>query len=418
MTTTLNAATTTKFVGSAGNDVVTTVAVLAAGASVDAGVGTADRLVISGAHLTAAAGALYKGFEQVQVADGVSADVSLLAANNTINTVIIADGGAATGVTGLSAAQAANVQITSANATGAITIGLTGATTAGQIDTVKAALTTSTAAGLAQNSDLTGVVLAGVEKLELTANGTTAANSGTVTLTTTAATALDSIILKSAGVNSITIAAGQTATNLTVDASGSTGNTTINASAYTVTTGAVLKGGSGNDTLTGGANNDVIVGGAGTDSLTGGAGANTFTFAKADYASASVTALITAADIITDWTAGTGAGNKIDFGATTLAAVAHTTAPVAGTAAVSATGLATFNGADTTLAQQLAALTNAMGTDAVGTSAVFVNGANSYLFVVGDATAGVQAGDALIQLSSVTATTGLTFAGGDISAVA
>ncbi|WP_084330883.1 calcium-binding protein [Castellaniella defragrans] len=128
-----------------------------------------------------------------------------------------------------------------------------------------------------------------MEKLVLDGNGTVAAATGGVTLTTTNAISLDSsITLSNAGVNSITIAGGQTATNLIVDASGSSGATTINASAYAVGTGAQLLGGSGNDTLTGSANNDIIkggagndtiTGGAGIDSLSGGAGANIFVFA-------------------------------------------------------------------------------------------------------------------------------------------
>lgn len=307
VTANLGTATTLVATGGAGNDVFTTGAVLATGANVNAGAGTADRLVVSNsAHLTAAAGALYKGFEQVQVADGVTADVSLLAANNTINTVIIADGAGATGVSGLTAAQAANVQIASANAAGAITIGVIGASTAGQIDTVKAALTTSTAAGVAQNIDLTGLSLAGVEKLELTANGTTAANSGTVTLNTAAASSLDSIILKSAGVNSITVTTA--GSNLSVDASGSTGNTTINAGGYVSTTGASLKGGAGHDVLVGSAQSDSIVAGAGNDVLaTSGiatvtAGSATATAAAAITNIAATVA--TAADVLTG-----GAGN-------------------------------------------------------------------------------------------------------------
>lgn len=41
---------------------------------------------------------------------------------------------------------------------------------------------------------------------------------------------------------------------------------------------------------------------------------------------------------------------------------------------------------------------------AVGTAVAFAQGSDTYLFVVGDATAGVQAGDALIKLSGVSTT--------------
>lgn len=408
VTTTLNASNALKFVGSAGNDVVTTGATYVAAdtASINAGAGTADRLVVAlTADLaTAAAAAKYQGFEQVQANDGVSVDVSLLAANNTIGTVVIADAAGTTGVTGLTAAQAGNVQITSAGA-GAITIGLTGAATAGQIDTVKAALTTSTAAGVAQNIDLTGLVLTGVEKLELSANGTTAANSGTVTLTTTAATSLDSIILKSAGVNSITIAAGQTSTNLVVDASGSTGNTTINASAYASSTGATLKGGSGADTITGSAKADVLTGGAGND---------TFAFG------ATGSVIGTAKDVITDFQAKTAtAGDILTFGANTVLLAADATALVAGSGAgsnvqQSAGGKITFAAADNTLALKIAAVQADTQLKADNAVAFFEDSGNTYVFNAG---VGATAGDEqLIQLTGVTGLT--TLVGGATTTIA
>lgn len=218
-----------------------------------------------------------------------------------------------------------------------------------------------------------------------------------------------------------------TLVNTKIDASASTGTVTINASNASGVNGVeiigsatkvnTLTGTANADKLTGGAANDVLNGGAGADVLTGGAGANTFTFAAAgaDFTAADAAALIAAKDTITDWTA--GAGNKIDFGLTALAAVAHNVAAVAGTASVSATGLTTFAAADNTLALKLVALSSAVAGDAAGTAAVFTDSGNSYVFVT-NGTAGVQAGDALIQLTGVTATTGLTFAGGDISAVA
>ena len=186
VTATLNGQTNFKFTGGAGNDVVTTGAVLVATASVNAGAGTADRLVVANTNhirvdgTSKALGDLYKGFEQVQVQNGVNLNVANLSTNNTIDTVRINDTSGTTSVTGISAAAAQNVTIL--NAQGAITIGLAGATTTGQIDTVKAAVTTTTApvAG-PQNVSLLGVNLAGVENLELTgSNGPIAANVGRI----------------------------------------------------------------------------------------------------------------------------------------------------------------------------------------------------------------------------------------------
>jgi hypothetical protein len=272
VTVTLNTNTAIVFTGGAGNDIVTAGAVLGTGASVDGGVGTADRLIFTAdAQLTTVTAPFYKGFEVIQANTGVTIDVSQLAANNTITGVRVSDtAGAIVAINGLSATQAANVAIIAANdAAGAITLGLTGAANGGQIDTVKAALTTMTIAGVAQVSNLTGLTLVGVEKLELTGNGTTALNTGAVTLTTTNAVVLDSIILTNAGLNSITIAAGHTAANLNVNASGSTGVTTIDATAYNTTTGATLTGGSAADFISGSLRSDTIVGGAGNDTLFG-----------------------------------------------------------------------------------------------------------------------------------------------------
>lgn len=281
VTTTLNGQTNFKFTGGAGNDVVTTGAVLVATASVDAGAGTADRLVVANTNhirvdgTSKALGDLYKGFEQVQVQNGVNLNVENLSTNNTIDTVRINDTSGTTSVTNISATAAQNVSIL--NAQGAITIGLKGATTTGQIDTVKAAVST-TSSGAAQNINLNGVNLAGVENLELTgSNGSIAANVGRIQLNTANAIDLASIKLNNANAvdtngandNIITVSAGSRAINLNIDATGS-GDTQINASAYNTVTGATLTTGAGNDVIIGSARADVINGGAGNDRLDGG----------------------------------------------------------------------------------------------------------------------------------------------------
>jgi hypothetical protein len=124
--------------------------------------------------------------------------------------------------------------------------------------------------------------------------------------------------------------------------------------------------------------------------------------ALSDFNAGSQTDLIIAADIIANWNV--GAGNQLYFAGNNLAAVSHAGTAVAGQASISATGLATFDAADSTLALKVAAVVSATGTDDVGTSVVFNEGSDAYLFVVGDSTAGVQAGDALIKLTGVSAT--------------
>ena len=277
------------FKGGSGNDVVTTNGgggTLLTTASIDAGAGSADRLVVAntadiligGAPLSRAQGDLYKGFEQVQVQNGVSVNLDLLATNNTIDAVRINDGIFATGVTNLSATGAQNVTILAADsANGAITIGVKGATTTGQIDTVKAAVATTTTTGAPQPINLAGIVLTGVENLELTgSNGADKTLVGNVTLTTAAATDLSSIKLNNGNVvdtnagnnNAITVAAGQAAINLTIDATGS-GDTTVNAAAYNTATGARITTGAGNDVIQGSVRSDVVVAGDGDDIIQG-----------------------------------------------------------------------------------------------------------------------------------------------------
>jgi hypothetical protein len=152
-------------------------------------------------------------------------------------------------------------------------------------------------------------------------------------------------------------------------------------------------------------------GGGGADTMTGGSGFNIYQFGSEDFSANSVQGLITAADTITNWN--NGFGRAIDFTAP-LAGIAHLAAPVAGNASIASNGLATFDAVDTTLVQRLTAVVNAVATDAVGTSVFFNDGSDTYLFVVGDSTAGVQAGDALIKLTGISATQ-IQIEGGNIT---
>lgn len=177
----------------------------------------------------------------------------------------------------------------------------------------------------------------------------------------------------------------------------------------------VITGLSGNDTINGGAGNDTITGGTGTDTLTGGTGTNVFVFAAGDNGAAPSATVF---DIITDFRAGT---NSIDLGATAITIGDQGTAAGVGVATVNAAGVATFNGADTTLAQHLTAAAAAIvtgGATVAGESVIWQEGADAYLFI-SDNVNGVSAGDVLIQLTGVTVGAGgLTITGGDITAIA
>lgn len=378
------------FKGGSGNDVVTTNGMggtLLTTASIDAGAGTADRLVVANTNdilipatpLSKAQGDLYKGFEQVQVQNGVTVNVDLLGTNNTIDAVRINDGVGATGVTNVSATGAQNVTILAANSTaGAITIGVKGATTTGQIDTVKAAVTTTTAAGAAQNINLTGIVLTGVENLELTgSNGADKSLVGNVTLTTTAATDLSSIKLNNGNVvdtnagnnNVITVAAGQSAINLTIDATGS-GDTTVNAAAYNTATGARITTGAGNDVIQGSARSDVIVAGDGDDIIQGDVALTLVTPAVPHQATVTLSGAVELGDVLSVTVNGnvinfTADSNVVATAATNFAA-AITAAPAmvaAGITASAVGGVVTLsNAAGTAFNVTAASATNAVAT--------------------------------------------------------
>lgn len=243
------------FKGGAGDDRVTTAAVLGTTGSIDAGAGTADRLTVAAsAHLTATTGKQYSGFEVLSVASGQTASVSHLAANNTIGSIIVAPA-AATTVNGLNATTAGAITVAGGGAQ--LILGVTGASTVGQIDTVKLTSSSSTT-----TRDIKNVSLAGVEKLETT----------NITITAlTSATALDSIVIKGGAAQSITSGAIVTNVNTVIDGSAATGALTLDFSGITTTDGnpMLIKGGSGADTITTtGDTDDLANGGLGIDQIT------------------------------------------------------------------------------------------------------------------------------------------------------
>lgn len=259
---TLTASTQTDFtfVGSTGNDRVTTAAALATGGSIAAGAGTGDRLIVANsAHVTSTNGSQYSGFEQLQVANGVTVDMDDLSANNTITSVRLTTGGV---VNDMTAAQAAAITVTTGG--NSATLAVKGADTVGQIDTVKIEASDGLAA--VNTINLATPVLASIENLELVATD----NISVAALTS--ATALSSIKLSGAGTISLTSGAITPVVNSVVDGSAATGALTIDYSGVVgagTTSATSFKGGSGNDTITttGGAA-DLVNGGAGIDSIT------------------------------------------------------------------------------------------------------------------------------------------------------
>lgn len=337
-------------------------------------------------HAPAAAAAGVAGAITVTQSGGSSADkltISLGAASTgagavaaaSTETVVIASGGARTGTdTVASVTQPITLGATqSLTLTGAGGVTITGAATA---DTIVA----TGVGGAITIGDLTNTV-------------------GTTTFT--------------GGAGNTTISAGTGNANT---------NVTTGAGDDLITTGSgddIIRTANGTATIISAAGADVIVGGSGIDNITGGSGADTmtgaggvdtFNFTNAATGAPSVTNF----DTITDYATGTDILN----GPGTLALVAEGTQGVA-QAIISATGLATFDVADDTLAERIVATEAAMsaGTDVANETAVFSFGADSYVFIA-DGTAGVGATDVLIKITGVVVATGLAVTGGDVTSIA
>ncbi len=250
-----------QFVGGAGDDRVTTGAVLStitAPGSINAGTGAANRLTVADStHITETVGVRYSGFNVLQVANGVTVDMDHLATNNTIGTIRLTTGGV---VNDMTAAQAINVTVTAGGNNPTLTV--KNGATLGNVDTVK--ITASDELAAVNTIALGTPVLTGVEKLQLVAtdNITVAALTG--------ATALDTITITGAGTVGITSGASLGNTNQLVDASAATGVQTLD---LTGATAAVrILGGSAADVITVAVNvANVINGGAGIDTINIGA---------------------------------------------------------------------------------------------------------------------------------------------------
>lgn len=234
VTTTLNASPTISFTGGSGNERITTGGVLTTG-TVNAGAGTDDRLIVAAtADITAASGARYSGFESLQVADGVTVNVSQLAAGNTLTAARFTTGGVMNNMT---AAQALNTTVTAGG--NSATFAIAGATNPGTNNTL--AITASDGAATTANIALQTPVADGVENLSINAvdNFTIAA--------LTAAPDLTNVTVTGAGTYGITSGALVINPAFAFNASQNSGAGTLNLSAATTRAAGITLG-------TGGAN--------------------------------------------------------------------------------------------------------------------------------------------------------------------
>ena len=220
---------------------------------------------------------------------------------------------------------------------------------------------------------------------------TATSNSGAQTITSTSTSAVTVTATSTSGPQ--TIITGSGADSVTAHAAAGTNNT--------ITTNA------GNDTIVAGLGTDLITAGLGADVMTGGGGADTFEFgANGSVIGASM-------DILTDFN--TAGADVLNFGATASVLAADASALVAGSnVQTSAGGLVTFHASDNSLALKTAAVQADAELDTAGTVAMFVDGANTYVYYAGTATGNADA--QLIQLTGIA--TLMTITGGSTTVIA
>jgi hypothetical protein len=209
--------------------------------------------------------------------------------------------------------------------------------------------------------------------------------------------------------------------NGAVNSAVQTGVESIDLSGLSGSFGATVTGSDGKNTIIGTGNADNIITGEEADAITGGVGADTIDLteatAKVDTLNYATTdSPTTAYDVVT----GFGAGDLISVNSVTLTANSTAVTSASGKAGLAGSGaLATFNGADNTLAKKIIAIEAAIAdtTLAAGEAAHFMDGTDTYVFIT-DGSSGVTATDVLIKLVGFDATAAasdvLTLNTGDI----
>jgi hypothetical protein len=388
LTASTTAGVTSSVVGSAGADTITVIGALTATGSINLGAGD-DKLLagaagsiastntvdggagfdtVAAALINATNAAKFVNFEAIDISSTATLDTALLT-GSTITALTLSGGAGganvsnvATGV-GLSVSGSntgtSTIVVKNAVTTAADTFGITfaGTADAGATALAKTAIGAGT------------VVLDNVETVNIVSGGTGfVANSITLTdsnLKTVAITGSQDLSLAFTGVVGGTPSA--TVGVSLIDGSAATGKLSINVTGVNaLTTGATVKGGSGDDTLT--------VGTVST-TLTGGAGKDTFVATSAVYTAA--TKVVTT---ITDFAAGDNV--------------------VTGAAAGAAVTKITLGAGVTTLDTALAATTGAAGIQ------WFQYGGDTYVVNNIDTTAGAGATDVVVKLTGLVDLTG------------
>lgn len=421
---TLSATVAATFKGGAGNDTVTTSTSGQTG-SVDAGAGTGDILVLAASgHIdTTAEGAIYKGFEVLQAANGAAIDMDLIT-GSTIASIMLADGAGTTSVTDMSATQAAHVTVTAG--AGAMTLGVKGSTTVGTLNTLSITVSDGDTTGSEAVWGTGDLTLAGVETINL------AATDDVLWATMANVTGLTSLVATGDGDVSITTGAHVATANESINFSALTAASTFDFSGAT-TNAMAFTGGKGVDTVTDsavggnvistGAGRDVVTltaktSGSSGDTITLGAGGDSLvaTAAKGNDASDVLTLTYAAGDSVIDSSV-TGTG----FVAATMDAI--TGIDFAAAAAAAAGHVITFDTVESATAVTFSSSAPTFGTTTVTNANdfyVYNTGAGgiTYIYQDTDGDKIIENGEFGVQLTGVAATastsTEFTIVSGDL----
>jgi hypothetical protein len=391
LTATTTTGVTSSVIGSAGADVITVAGTLTTTGSINLGAGddkllsaagsiVATNTIDGGAGFDTVAASLinvtnaakFVNFEAVDLSSNATLDLALVT-GSTITALTLSGG---TGITNVSNVNTGVGLSVSGNNTGSSVIGVKNAATTvsdtfgitfnGTADASATALAkTAIGAGAitVDNVEIVNIVSGGTG---FVANSLTLADSNLKTLAITGSQDLTLAFGTTGGTSSATVGVSL------IDGSAATGKLSINATGInTLTTGATIKTGSADDSITVGASGGTVLAG---NTLTGGAGKDTFTVTAAVYG---------ANKIITTITDFTSADNVIT-----------------GAAAGAAVTKITLGAGITTLDLALGATTNAAGIQ------WFQYGGDTYVVNNFDTTAGAGATDVVVKLSGLVDLTG------------
>jgi Ca2+-binding RTX toxin-like protein len=357
----------------------------------------------SGAYsLTLAASAATAGITTVDLSASASNDTINVSRFSTATTLKAGDG--ANTVVGGSGADTITTGSGNDTITGGagadVIIGGNGTNTYNNLTATDLFLDTITGGTGTDTINLGTTVVADLAAITIAAADSWSKVTSVETITALANTAALSVTLgasaEAAGIRTVNLSAGTSATGNVIDVS-----------AYTSLSGTTLWGAAGANAITGSAGADTIIGGGVVDTITGGLGSDSLwsnggndTFAFGTNGSVVGSAM----DSIGDFGA---AGDILTFGATTVLAAADATALAAGTNVNNtAGGLVSFFATDNTLALKIAAVQADAQLDAINTVAMFADGGNMYVYYAGAAVG--NADDQIVQLTGQAALTTIT----------